>query len=262
MIIFDEQKYISDMIANKKVDKMGIKKLIGYIARYYYNMHKEYSKKQLVDAVKQQLKSFQLPANYYMEYKYDNYIKTLCGKIIKGKVPNTLKVTKEIILTKPEIEIIKSAPSEKAAKLLFTFYILAKNRDEPNGWVNYKISDVFEYADVSASRQEKYEILGSLYHLGLIELNRMMGKSGYKVKLEDGDPEIAITNFRHFGRQYIALFKDGWTMCRECEKLIKTKSHIGRPLMYCRRCAEEIKRKQSKESVYRLRNNVGKNLSS
>ena len=262
MIVFDEYAYIENILMEKKADKIGVKRLIMLTAKYYYHDEPDITTRRLNQKVMQTMAGLGLSPAVYQEYKYANFIKSTCSKIVNGKMPGELKIIKSIALTKPEIELVQSAPSEKARKLLFTLYVLAKNKVKPTGWVNYRIQDIFSYANLNVSRKERYELLGILYHAGLMELNKVIGKSGYKVELLDGEPEIEITDMKDFGKQYIAAYKEGWGLCRNCGKLIRIKSKTGRPLQYCKACAFSIKNEQSKKSVYKLRESgkiVGKN---
>lgn len=253
MIIFDEYAYIDNMIKEKQADKIGLKRLITLVAKYYYHNEREITTRRLNQKVMQQMIDFELPLGIYQEYRYAGFIKSTCSKIVNGRMSGELKIIKKIILTKPEMERVQSLESEKARKLLFTLYVLAKNRINPTGWVNFRIQDIFRYANINVSKKERYELLGILYHAGLMELNKVIGKSGYKVELLDGDPEIEITEMKDFGKQYIAAYKEGWGMCRNCGRLIRIKSKTGRPLLYCKACADTVRKDKQKEAMKKLR---------
>ena len=244
MIIFDEYSFIVKILRENHVEKMGVKRLITYIARYYYAENRGLSGGKLCQMVAARMAEFKFTPDYYQEHKYNNFIKSQCLKIVKGKIPSELNVAREVVITKPEMDAVHSAPSENARKLLFTLYVLAKIRVNHTGWINYGIKDIFECADVSVSNQEKYYLLNDLYVAGLIELNHSVKKNGYKVELIDGEPEMIVSDFQHFGRQYIAAYKEGWTLCLSCGKLIKDTVGRGRPTKYCRTCAAEIKKIQ------------------
>ena len=253
MIVFDEYAYIENILIEKKADKIGVKRLIMLTAKYYYHDEPDITTRRLNQKVMQTMAGLGLSPAVYQEYKYANFIKSTCSKIVNGKMPGELKIIKSIALTKPEMERVQSAPSEKARKLLFTLYVLAKNKVKPTGWVNYRIQDIFSYANLNVSRKERYELLGILYHAGLMELNKVIGKSGYKVELLNGEPEIELTDMKDFGKQYIAAYKEGWGLCRNCGKLIRIKSKTGRPLQYCTTCANKIRKDQQKEAMKKLR---------
>lgn len=264
MIIFNEYHYFLDILEKNDASKIGIKRLITDLAKYYYDECKHLSSKEYCEKVLQRMDQFNLPAKRYIEYNFANYALAQCSKMKSGKISHDFYVTSKIIITNPEMEIIHRASTEREQKLLFTLYVLSKNRDDPNGWVNYSLKDIFEYANISITNAEKYELLRKLYSDGFIDINHKVGKNGFKVMLVDGDPEIIIDQFHDFGRQYIISYKEGWTMCRNCGSLLKIKTKTGRPLQYCKSCASEIKNIQSKKSVYRIRNNienVGKNSS-
>lgn len=254
MIIFNEYHYFLDILERNDASKIGIKRLITYLAKYYYDECKHLSGREYRDKVLKRMKDFHLPVERYTEYNFANYTLAQCSKMKSGKISHNFHVINEIIITKPEMEIIRKASSERAQKLLFTLYVLSKNRENPTGWVNYCLKDIFEYANISITNNEKYALLRELYSDGLIKINHKIGKSGYKVTLVDGDPEIVIDQFHDFGRQYIVSYKDDWTMCRNCGSLLKIKAKTGRPLQYCKKCADEVRKAQQREAMKQLRN--------
>ena len=259
MIIFDEKKYVEDILRSNNAGKMGIKTLITYIAKYYYEAYINLTNKQYVRKILDRMNEFEIDPHYYQEYQYAGFTKSLCNKLRKGKIPRELFVVKEVAISRGEMNLVRSAPSQKAQKLLFTLYVLSKTRRNPNGWVNYEIRDIFKLANINVSTQEKYKLFNQLAKYKLIGLSHVSKKSAFKVELIEGPPEIIISEFNNIGNQYVITYNDDWIMCRECGRLVKVKNKIGRPLMYCKQCAKMKKYTQSVESVYNSRQIVGKN---
>ena len=253
MIIFDEYAYIDNIIAEKNAEKISIKRLIVLMAKYYYHDEPEITTRKLNQKVMQTMADFDFSPAVYQEYKYASFIKSTCSKIVNGKMSGDLKIIKKITLTKPEMERVQSVESEKARKLLFTLYILAKNKIKPTGWVNYRVQDIFSYANLNVPRKERYELFGILYHAGLMELNKVIGKSGYKVELLNGEPEIEIAEMKDFGKQYIAAYKEGWMICRNCGRLFKKKSKNDFSSKYCKKCGVEVNRENTKTNMQIIR---------
>lgn len=243
MIIFNERKYIEDKILKeyKKPEKMGMKRLIRYLASYYFDEYAPKGAKEYSQKILDEMNAFNFYKFEYREFEYINYIKTICQKYRNGNLSPKLIENTEINITKKEIEIVQKARTEKEQKVLFTFYVLAKVINSPTGWVNRSISDIFRYANVSGTNKEKHEIIHALYVQGLLELSNSLKVYGYKVELQDdiSDVAISITVFDKFGNQYLDKYKDGWKMCENCGKMIKIKAPNQK---YCKKCGEVIQR--------------------
>lgn len=246
MIIFDEYSYVRDIIKTHiKPPQMGIRKLINYIAMYYYDDYGDgcllssYASK-IID----ELNRFDLPLYVYQEYLFIDYIKRICKKYQVGKLNHTLRNSDPIIITKKEIEVIKTAPTEKMQKVLFTFYVIAKKINS-TGWVNYSLKDVFEYADVRLKQDERHYMIYELKELGLLQVNHIINKTGYKVEFyPDSEAEFEIYTFEHCGNQFLSKYKKGWKMCNICGKLIKIKAPNQK---YCKVCAKIVNIYKTKE---------------
>ena len=246
MIIVNEKRYVEDIMhTNKKPDKVGVRKLLTYIAKYYYSEWKDLSVAQYARNVLQRVKDFRLNPAYYQEYQYSNYVKNLCNKIVKGKINPQLRDIKSVIISKPEINLIQSTPDEREQKVLFTLYVLAKITNNGNGWVNYSTSDIFQMANVTMKKWDREYMIGNMGREGLLSYSKSTKNSAIKVELMDGDPEIEITEFEKIGNQYIATCKPGWIMCRRCGKVTKKRSNNQK---YCKRCSAEIEKE--KQVVY------------
>lgn len=246
MILFNEREYVANIIETRdKPKRMGIKRLIRYLALYYYEDYKDKSIREYTDRIKQEMKLMHLYIWEYREFEYANYIKSICTKYKRGVLSPKMIECNEIAITEKEIEIIKSAQTEKEQKVLFTLYALAKVIPTPTGWVNRSISDIFQYANVNGTKKDKHNIIHSLYQQGLIELSNSLRIYGYKVDLQDDDRiAMTLTNFKNIGNQYLSQYKDGWKMCQECGRMIKIKAPNQK---YCKKCSEIIQKQQIKD---------------
>lgn len=246
MIIFDEYNFVKEIIeSHEKPPTMGIRKLINYIAMYYYDDYGDGCLlSKYANKIMSTLNEFDFPLYIYQEYLFVDYIKRVCKKYQDGKLSHILRDNSPVVITTDEFETIKKAPTEKHQKVLFTLYVIAK-KVGINGWVNYPLKDIFEYADVRVRQDERHKIIYELKELGLIQINHIIDKTGYKVNIcEDSAEEISIYSFEHCGNQYLSKCKPGWRMCEICGKMIKIKAPNHK---YCKNCAKIVNIYKTKE---------------
>lgn len=234
MIIINEYQYAKDIMDSLKVpENMSVKELLRYIAKYYYQ--EDYTTKEYMEIIFDKIREFNLSSSKYQEYKYENYVKNMCVKLLSGDMSHILRDIKSVCIYESEIEIINKCENDKQKKLLFTLYVLAKINNS-NGWVNYELKDVFSLANVTATIEDRCMLIHDLYKNGLIQQTYKVDSQGCKVELGSADENVAVSinSFVNIGNQYISLFKPGWKMCECCGKLFKVK---GSNSKYCKACA-------------------------
>ena len=247
--VFNEVELIRHVIETKEYpDGIGLKRFINMVLGYidkYGDIDKDVD--NYVRYTIELLNSIDtLSYPYYQEYKYAGYIKKQAKDLLKGKIKVDLKQIDKINITESEIALIKTAKTENERKLLFTLYVLAKTNTDVTGWVNFPDKIIFEYANLRLTNKQKAECIHSLYEQGLIQINMIIDKHGYKVQLcDDSNVAMTINMFEDFGKQYLDKYKDGWKMCERCHKMIKVK---GNRQKYCNKCAIEIHGEQKKAS--------------
>lgn len=237
MIIINEYEYVKQILESKVIPKgMSNKRVLLYIAKYYYNS--EYSVKEMQDLIFEKMTEFKLPLEIYQEYKYVTYVNGLCEKLLSKELSCEFRKVESVNLYQSELDIINQGETDKEKKLLFTFFVLAKVNGTNSGWVNNEIKDVFQLANITATIKDRALLLHKLYKEGLIGQSIRNDKLGYKVELGKDDEQVVLTiySFKNIGNQYIANFKDGWKMCECCGKLFKIK---GANSKYCKSCARE-----------------------
>ena len=255
-MIINEYQYAKKIIEDKEIPKgVSIKKLISYIARYFYNDNKDKKPIEFRKFIFEKMKQYNLDSGYYRESLYSNYVDTFCKKLLRGKISYKLANPISVTLTKKEIDEIKKAATEKHQKLLFTMYVLAKTRDQSNGWINYSLREIFQYANINVVRKEKILMLNDLKNWGLIETPVSYTKVAFKVKYHKETKKnpivFNITDFNNIGNQYVVTIRDGWKMCECCGRLIKIK---GRANKYCNKCATKIQYQKINEYHERNKN--------
>lgn len=207
MIIADEKKYIEDVLKDgNKPSNMSVKGLIRYIARYYYEKFKDEDLNTYIRYVLDVVGMMNMSLLEYQEYRFADFARQYCKRLRDGSFSHELREISEISFTEDELKVINSAVYRKERKVLFTLYALAKIYSPTLGWINCSESDIFKYANVHVTYKEKLQILHALYNDGLIDINHMIDKSGYHVKLIPDSP-IAYTTkvLEDFGKQYLLL---------------------------------------------------------
>ena len=256
MIVVNEYEYIENIIRDSVIpNNISIQKLMFLLAKYFYkeeiNNAREY-----VELIFNKLKQFDLPSTF-QKYKYENYLSNLCAKLLSGEINHNLRKNISINFYESEFNKINSCETDKQKKLLFTLYGLAKINEHSNGWINYKLKDIFMLANITATVKERALLIYELYRNGYITQTRKNDMLSYKVELGDNNEDVVmiIDCFENLGNQYIVKHKDGWKMCKICGKLFKAR---GKNSKYCKSCSKDrelnFKKQRNKKYYETLRN--------
>jgi len=243
MVIFNEREYIKNIIEEHDSKKnRRIRTLIKQLIKYYYTEYKNAPTKDYVQKILETIETFEYDDVVYREFMYYDYIKKTCKKAQKGEFNTYLRELEFIDVTEAELAVVSKGKNNREKKLLFTLYVLAKMFQYHSGWVNYPPSEIFKLANVSLKYEDRFLLIHELYKAGLIQLNHIIGKTGYKVELhEDSPTAVTVTLNKAFGNQYMAYIKGkDWTVCQECGRLVKKNSNHDFSTKYCKRCAEKI----------------------
>ena len=235
MIIANEKKYVEDILRDGyKPSNMSVKNLIRYIARYYYEKFRDENLNAYIRYVLDVVGMMHMSLLEYQEYRFAEYARQYCKRLRNGDFPYELREVSEISLTEDELNIINKAVYRKERKVLFALYALAKIYSPALGWINCSEADIFKCANVHATYKEKLQILHALYNDGLIEINHMIDKSGYRVELMPDSPIAFKTKeLKDFGKQYLLLTNKSLRVCPVCGKLYKDPDDV---LGKCKRC--------------------------
>lgn len=253
MIILNEKEYIEKEYINK--NKIDIKKpsnVINLLARYYIheeNLSDEDTYNKINDFLKKQ----------YFGYREDDWFQSI-DKYIKSAKNYPLKKVDSVPITKNEMEIIKSCGSKAEQRLLFTIFCIAKFNyivnKSTNGWVNTPDSELFRMARLTSDLITKEGYIGNFLDKGLLEKSKNNNKTSVRVTFIDADEkskiELKVFDFRELAYEYKMYVGDGkYIKCEECGILIKYSSN-GKT-RYCKKCAKEINREQSKNRMFKSR---------
>lgn len=140
-------------------------------------------------------------------------------------------------------------------RLMFTLICLAKygnmvnNRN--NGWVNRKDSEIFRLANISTSSKRQSSLLSDLRDEGYIRFSKKVDNININVTCldEDGDPALAITDYRNLGNQYLRYCGKPFFECASCGLVVRRKNNSQ---LYCPDCKVIMNRKHARENYRSL----------
>ena len=167
-------------------------------------------------------------------------------------------------ITKSELGAIDSLRGMQLRRLAFTLLCLAKYWDAAhsrnNHWVNTQDREIFQMANINTSIRRQSLMFGQLNDAGMIKFSKKVDNLNVQVLFisDDSDTEIAVTDFRNLGFQYMMYNGAPYFVCENCG--LVTRMNDGnrrRPQKYCPSCAVQVQTQQIVNSVMRHRNEKG-----
>lgn len=236
MIVLNEKEYAEECLKNKSISEKPFFTL-SILAKYYYHV-KNYRKKKITSLL------IDFMEKYYPRYdcnklSWNDSIEKIASRA--GKY--SLFEIDGVWITEAEFNVIENIRNRVLERLAFTMLCLAKlnNLKNPNnnGWVNTAAKDIFELAHISGNVKSKYEKLGTLYHLGLLELpNRNDNLSCRVTFIDDGsEKKLFISDFREIGYEYLRYKGEKFSRCRECGILFRSNKNMSKK--YCNACSAQ-----------------------
>lgn len=234
MIVLNEKEYAEECLKNKTIDDKPFYTL-SILAKYYYYCF-GYRKKKITELLID-----------FMEKAYPRYScnKTMWDenieKIAKNVGRYTLYEIDGVWITKAELKTIENIKNKVLERLAFTLLCLAKlaNIKNPNntGWVNNDAKEIFTLARISCSVSNRYERLGELHQLSLLEFPKRIDNLSCRVTYINDDSEkvLFVSDFRELGYEYLKYKGENFIRCRECGILIR--NNKAGTKKYCSKCA-------------------------
>lgn len=232
MITLNEKEYAEDCLKRKQIDDKPFYTL-SILAKYYYHCF-GYRKAKITELLTD-----------FMEKHYARYDcnKTMWNESIEKIAKNAGKYTlfeiDGVWITKAELDTISNIHNKVLERLAFTLLCLAKlgNAKNPNnsGWVNNDAKEIFSLARISCSVDGRYEKLGELQQLSMLEFPRRIDNLSCRVTYINDDSEkiLFISDFRELGFEYLKYTGENILLCRECGALFRPKHGNER---YCTKC--------------------------
>lgn len=234
MIILNEKAYAEDCLKNRVIDNKPFTTL-SILAKYYYHCF-GYRKKKITELLIDYMgKSYP----YYSSNKtsWDDNIE----KIAKNAGKFNLFEIDGVWITKSEIATIQDLHNKVLERLAFTMLCIAKLNNIKNpknqGWVNTDAKEIFSLARISCSVTNRYERIGMLNQLGLLEFPKKNDNLSSRVTFINDESEkvLNISDFRELGYEYLKFTGGNFTHCQDCGILIR--DNRAGTKKYCSSCA-------------------------
>lgn len=252
MMILNEEKYARDLLLGKNKEVKSAIKKIGYITRYNAQILGKDEDENYKSTVQWMLKH----QDNFDESSYSNAI----SRAIKGSKKMRLYKIDNIIITKNELEIIKSLQNIREEKVLFALLCMAKQQalsiGFTDGLVKYSITDLCKMARISVPADDREYILHDILTKGLISCPKKNDTKCLKVNFMDidGGPQLILNEADCQELAYIYLKeKDdrGFKRCKLCGRLMRRKgskdictyceqSSQNNRYIWCIDCGEEV----------------------
>lgn len=234
MIILNEKAYAEDCLKNRIVDNKPFITL-SILAKYYYHCFGHRKKKITELLIDYMEKSYP----YYSSNKtsWDDNIE----KIAKNAGKFNLFEIDGVWITKSEIDTIQDLHNKVLERLAFTMLCIAKLNNIKNpknqGWVNTDAKEIFSLARISCSVTNRYERIGMLNQLGLLEFPKKNDNLSSRVTFINDESEkvLNISDFRELGYEYLKFTGGNFTRCQDCGILIR--NNKAGTKKYCSSCA-------------------------
>lgn len=220
----------AEQIIDGAISDITISEALSLISRYYRQML-ELSPKETKSRLYQWL-STQL--NSCNVDDWDEFI----DKLISNAKKYPLLQVDKIYITKSEISKIQTLKKKNQQKLAFTLLLLAKYGNlksvKNNSWVLIQQYKAFQLARVVGD--SRWSTMRELKDAGLIDFAHKVDNINVRVTFidDDSEPELAVSDLRELGYQYLRYTGEEFVECRECGVLVR-KTCINKK--YCKDCA-------------------------
>jgi len=239
--IYDELKYAEILL-----ESQGRRMLW---ARDYMILAKYFMTKKGMPLRKAEVAVFDYASNHAEGYNETLFAEDIIKAVRRAK-GKELRLPKDVIVTKKELDIIKGVNNYRYEKILFVMLVLSKaNHKEDNNSGKYYISkapgEIFRLAHTTQKKGEN--IMGYLYSIGLLEHSNLYG-GAFEIlfvdKEKDWEVGISVNNMENIASEYPFF-------CEKCGKIIekKTKFHTK-----CDVCYDEYRKEVIKNNAQRYRN--------
>lgn len=259
MMIFDEEKYVKNLLLGKNKDIKSVIKKIGYITRYNAQVLGKDESKNYTSTVAWMAKH----QDNFDESGYSNII----SKAVKNSKKRKLYKIDDIIVTKSELEKIQLLDNIRAEKILFVLLCMAKQQAKimdcygssanfTEGLVRYTVTELCKTARVSVPADDREYILHYILTQGLISCPKRNDTKCLWVNFieKDGEEALRLNEVDCQELAYVYLNwkgKEKFKRCTRCGKLMKSKasddictdcslSSYLLPHVWCIDCGDEV----------------------
>lgn len=237
MIVLNEKAYAEECLQKKSISDKPFYTL-SILAKYYYHCF-GYRKAKITELLTDFMEK------YYPRYDCNKAMwNESIEKIAKSAGKYTLFEIDGVWITEVELETIANIHNKVLERLAFTLLCLAKlgNAKNPknSGWVNNDAKEIFSLARISCSVANRYERLGELHSLSLLEFPRRIDNLSCRVTYinDDSEKKLFVSDFRELGYEYLKYKGENFIRCRECGVLIRNNKTGTKK--YCTQCSGYI----------------------
>lgn len=248
-VILNEYGWVQDRLNEPDLGKHPTETL-KLVAMYYMDTEKD--QKVVREMVEKYLLSCEPSASLVL------WDKAISSAIKQADRRPILKVP-EIVITKPEMEVIDEIKGRQGKRLATTLLCLSKYwdlcREENNHWASNKNTEIMKLANISASSKRQGALYRQLEDDGLLHFpERIDAISMQVLYTHDGEPEMSVSDFRNIGYQYLMHKGEPFFACAECGIVTKIKNPgVGRPPKYCPSCAIKVSTQQKVNHAMKFR---------
>ena len=252
MMIFDEEKYVKNLLLGKNKNVKSAIKKIGYITRYNAQVLGKDSNRNYNSTVAWMRKH----QENFDESSYSNVI----SKAVKSAKKRKLYKIDDVVITKTELEKIQSLDNIRAEKILFVLLCMAKQQAKimecygtsanfTEGLVRYTVTELCKMARVSVPADDREYILHYILTQGndtkCLWVNFIDKDGEEALRLNEIDcQELAYVYLNWKG-------KEKFKRCTRCGRLMKSKASDDTctacslssslpPLIWCIDCGDEV----------------------
>lgn len=239
MIIFDEEKYVTNLLNNNISISNKNKRDLQLISIYFRNLGN--SEKEIYNKLDNFCK-FKI-----INYNSDTSYKTLY-KIIENSKNKKLKRSYNINITENEIKLIKEEYSLKVQKLMFVYLVLAKYYMSNNLTDKYYVGtsdvDIFKLCKMYTRKSEKLEFMHYLTQKGYITPTLTMSSI---INYVDENSKVILSFVPDEDMEYMFEKINGvkFIKCNRCNKMVKKRNNKQK---YCNECSKLVKYEKSHKS--------------
>lgn len=234
IIVLNEKTYAEDCLKARRIDEKPFYTL-SVLAKYYYYCF-GYRKKKITELL------IDFMERAYPRYECNKAVwNENIDKIAKDVGKYTLFEIDGIWITEAELKTIEDINNKVLERLAFTLLCLAKlsniKNSKNNGWVNYDAKEIYSLARISCSVANRYEKLGALNQVSLLEFPRRIDNLSCRVTYinDESKPMLFISDFRELGYEYLKYKGGNFIRCKECGILVKNNKAATKK--YCSNCS-------------------------
>lgn len=237
MIVFDEKKYVEEVLLKDKDFKIVSQNELSLIIRYYVDEGKNI--REVRDIIKNIGCGILLETMIEDDYVFTGiFVKATARKIRKGE---------PIIITKYEYDFVRSVGDPEKEKILFAMIVMQKIFGVDKFLATFK-----DIKTISLSQKNKKDMQNAICDLNDSGYITMSGWRNYKINIDKlqvlkSEPYLYVDDFDRVTVPYLKTLKtEEYFFCEWCGRKIKYKKNDSHARKYCDKCSKIKNKYRSK----------------